>query len=458
MSRQTPYFENVIAPDEFFEDQEVMKRIFNSYDERNLFMPFLYRSGRKLVSKRRQFNHWEQDPLWKVGTVETITGGATAGVAGVITLEEIDHSDSGKTSPFQIKGVIKIRTAAGEIDCYITDKNTTTDNSHTITVVPLTSTVVLGTAISAGDRIVDISNASGDGAGFIEGYKRNPIRRSGKTQIFSSKSTVYLAEIANAQKVAVKGPNGESSMHYYMQKDTDAFTDLQMRIDYQFLIGGVPNSQINDPEENTEVNFSNSLDYYTRTEGITIPFTNAPELTDFDDVQDYLNIENAPDKYMLITGDQVDRQYDTLFKGIFDNGALNHGNWGVGSDADRMVDFGFDGWRYNNREFRKMRCKAFTYKGINSDNNIWRTTSFFLPAETVTVPVGESDSLESASEMTVPRMMVRYTQSPEQNRMFSRYMRGPEQLGKDRRELIYQAECGFQFIGSRLLAKQELGV
>lgn len=450
MSRQTPYFENAITLDQYFEEQEVMKEIANTYDERNLFMPFLFRSGMKKVSKRRTFHHWEQDPLWTVGTIESFTGGATAGVAAVITLEEADHSDGGKNSPFQRKGIIKIVTAAGEIYCYVNDKDTSTDDAHKLTVVPLDNTIVLGDDIAAADKIVDHSNASGDGAAFIEGYKRNPERRSGSTQIISAKSTVYLSEIANAQKVEVDG-----EMHYYLQKDTDAFTDLQMRIDYQMLTGQLPTAAIADPDEGTDVKFSNSIDSYVRSEGQTFPYTTAPALTDFDDVQDYLNVENAPSEYFIIDGDQLDRQFDTLFKGTFDNGALDHGQWGIGSNANRMVDFGFDGWRYNNREFRKMRCKAFTYKGVNTANNIWRNTGFFIPAETVTTPMGES--LEEANEVTTSRMLVRYTESPEQNRMFSRYMRGPKELGKDRRELIFQSECGFQFIGGRLLAKMNLG-
>lgn len=449
MSTTQRYAGKFISPDQFFEDQEVLKTVFNGYAkaEREMFFSWLWRTGRKKEhTKRDEFHHWEHDTLFRVATVASKTGTAGAGNNVTVVLSAADHENGGKTSGFPIKTLVRIYTSTGEIGGRVVDKDTTTDGAHSLTIQPADSTVDLVTATAAADKIIDVSTAKGDGTSWTESLVRNKVRKSGRIQIFDRKSSLDLGEASNMQKVEVKTPNGGKSLHYYNQKDVDLMIELQKRMGNQFMFGDYSEDYV-DEDNGNPVFVSKSLDHYVRTEGFTQAYTTAPDLADFDAILDYLEVEGAPSEQIIMPGGQLSRKLDELFKGQFDNGAIDFGNWGLGSESGKKVDFNFDGFKYGAFDFAKMKnVEEFHYKGMNYNGNKWRGTGFIIPADTMN---------DATTGEEIPRLCVRYRKSPIENRFMKRILRNPEHTNADTREIILQGEAGLQGIGMNQTVKLE---
>lgn len=444
------YKKEVLNPSEFLQDQEVYKHLFHKYDDMNLSFDFLLASAPKEVSKRDTYHHWENPELLTVGTVTGAPGGTPgAGNNVTVTLAAADHANSGKSSPFPIKTLVKIRTAAsGEIGGRVIAKNTTTDGAHVLTIKPAKATVDIVTATASGDKIIDISNAKGDGTGWVAALRREPIKKQNNIQIISTESTVYLGEAANMQKVEFQGLDGKKSMAQYNQSELDALIEAKIKVGTQLIIGDYSEDYV-DEDEGNEVLVTKSLNesIVEPGGGLDASYSGAtPTLTDFDAICDYMDVESSTSRMFIYPGPQISREYDKLFKGQFDNGQLDFTNWGVGSAQGKVVDFGFDGWKYGNYEFaKKKNVKEFSAKGRDGGVNPWLTTAFFIP---------DGQKTDAKTQESIPRMRLRYRNSGLDNRMVKRIDRNPENLGVDQKKIAHQMECGAEFFGIHQFIKQ----
>lgn len=450
----SPYKAEVLNPSALLQDQEVYKKLFYKHDEQKQMFDFLWANAPKEHTKRDEFTHWELPELLTVGEVDgAIAGTDQAGASATVTLTAGTHANNGKTSPFPVKTLVKVRTASsGEIGGRVVAKDTSVDGAHTITIQPAKSTVNLVGALAAGDKIIDISNAKGDGTGWVEALRRDPIAVTNKIQIFSAESTVFLGEAANYQKIEFDKPNGSGkSMLMYNQTEVDAFKQAKMKVGAQLAIGDY-SEDYTDEDEGNPVSITKSLNEYITEEGGGLDVTYSgsdPVLTDFDAICDYMDVESCPERMMIFPGPKISRAYDRLFKGQFDNGEVDYTNWGVGSSKGRMVDFGFDGWRYGNREYlKKQNVQEFSYKGTYTTDSPWLETALFIPDGTKT---------DAKTNESIARMRIRYRKSDIENRVVKRIDRSPKELGVDQRKIAHQMECGLEVFGAHQFIKQSKG-
>jgi hypothetical protein len=131
-------------------------------------------------------------------------------------------------------------------------------------------------------------------------------------------------------------------------------------------------------------------------------------------------------------------------KGRLDNTAIDWSSMGVGSAASRMIDFGVDGFRYNNFTFMKKKMDIFTYGGITN------TALSPYPFMGFTVPW---DKVRGGDGKELDTIRMRYMQNDRGSRYQRFWVRDEKITNNDQIEFNHKGEVGLELVFARQINK-----
>lgn len=431
------YTASFVSPTTYLLKPDIRKQIFDVYEEDQLY-DFLIHSGKSAVTGDRTFRWFEHDYITHIHTVESKSGSAGAGNAVTVVLEEADHLQSGTLSQIKKKDLVLVYTAAsGVIKGYVTAKSTSSADAHTVTIKPLDATIDLVTATAAADTIGIFSSGASDGAGMTEATSRLPVDFFNYVQIIDTQKKTDGQESARESFVEVDG-----KPYYYNQLVVDGDLEQRMKINNAFIFGH-RGTQV-DPDTSKTAYLTGGLDYWASTEGYTEPYSSNFALSDLLNVCKNLDKERAKDKHLFIVGNSLDADLDDFVKGRLDNTAIDWSSMGVGSAASRMIDFGVDGFRYNNFTFMKKKANIFTYGGLtNTALSPWPFTGY-------TIPWGKVMGADNKERDTI---RMRYMQNDRGSRFQRFWVRDEKITNSDQIEFNHKGEVGLELVGARQINK-----
>lgn len=447
----TDYTQKFLSPTNYILKPEIRAQIFDVYREDTLF-DFLIHSGRRKRSGNQVFRHHEFDSILHLHTVESFTGTTGAGNPATITLEEADHLDdstANNLSQIKEKDVVMVYTSTGVIRGYVTDVDKGTPDAHTATIDPIDDTVDLVSAIANGDKVAIMTNAHSDGAGQSDATARRPVNFYNYMEIFDVTKRTDGSESANEAFVVVDG-----KPYYYNQLVIDGDLEIRLKMEAAFVFGTRALKAGADPETGKDVYFTGGLEFWADNEGYSEPYSSNFALSDLENVCRNLDLERASNKHMFLVGNELDMDLDSFVKGQFDNatnasGSLNFTNWGIGNAASRIVDFGIDGFRFNNREFMKKKYDAFNYIGMTAaTDSPYPGMGFTIPWDTIRDPKSQDD---------VDSICLRYKENDRGSRFMKYWERDQKITNKDQIEFCWKAEAGIQIARARWINKVYAG-
>lgn len=437
-----------IAPNSVYDKRDIYQKIFNRHREETLF-DYLIHSNRRMVTDNTTFNWFEDDFLFSSITVGSKAGTLGAGNPVTITISSVSHQEAGTLSPGKPKDQVIVYTATGNIQGYVTAKNTGTPNAHTLTIYPIDPSVNLVAAVAAsGDLIGIMSNGNADGAGMVGSSVRKPLTFSNKTQIIKENYTVFGSEAANKVTFRHKGKE------YFTYKGADD-ADLRhrLKIEYALMIGGggiFTSARGGDPDNAGDVNFTTGLEGFADTYGNTEPYASTFGETDLDNIIKYLDGQRAGKDHLLLAAVNLNLSIDSFAKGIFDQGAIDHGQWGNGNNNMRYVDFGFDYIRKGNFVFHKMKADSLNYKPITG------VTGSPYPDMGFTIPLMKVKNPSKNGPAEYDSIGIRYKAWDKENRFQKSWVRDENLTNLDQIEFNNKSEVGLMVPCSNMINKIEL--
>lgn len=430
------YTAGFVSPTSYLLKPDVRNQIFDGYREDMLY-DFLIHSGKSAVTGDRTFRWLEHDFIYHVHTVESKSGSAGAGNSVTVVLEEADHLQSGTLSQIKIKDEVIVFTAAsGAIKGYVTAKVTSSADAHTVTISPLDATIDLVTATAAADTIGIFSSAASDGAGMTDATSRLPVEFYNYVQIIDTAKKTDGQESARQSWVEIEG-----KPYYYNQLVVDGDLEQRLKMNSVFIFGH--RTTKTDPVTSKTAYFTGGLEFWADTEGYSEPYSSNFAIGDLQNVCKNLDKERATGKQLFLVGNTLDFDVDDFVKGRLDNTAIDWSSMGVGSAASRMIDFGVDGFRYNNFTFMKKKMDIFTYAGLNSAASPYPTMGFTIPWDRVRGADGkERDTIR-----------MRYMQNDRGSRYNRFWVRDEKITNSDQIEFNHKGEVGLELQFARQINK-----
>ena len=431
------YNETFLAPSQFILAPDIRAQIFDAYQENTIYDTLIH-AGRTKRTKNTTFRHHEHDSIFHVHTVESVAGSAGAGNVAVYTLEEADHLATGTLSQIKVKDEVLVYTATGVIKGYVTATNKTSDTAHTVTVDPIDDTVDLVTASAAADRIGVFSSGASDGANMTAATSRLPVNFFNYVQIVDTKKLIGEGEASNESFVS---PDGKP--FYYNQLIVDGDLEQRMKTDNAFIFG--ERGTKTDPVTSKTAYFTGGLEWWADNEGYAEPYSGSFALSDLQNVCRNLSLERAPMKQWLLVGNELDMSIDDFVKGRLDNTAVDWAQMGIGSVADRKVDFGIDGFRYNGFSFMKQKLNVFNYLGLTGGFSAspYPYMGFSLPF----------DKFRDAKGEDMDTVCLRYKENDRGSRFMKFWSRDYKITSDDQADFNWKAEVGIQIALARHLNK-----
>lgn len=438
---ETGYDAAFVSPTTYLLKREIRSSIFSAYDERALY-DFLIHSNRTLDSKNTTFRWMEHDSYNHTHTIESFTGSG-AGVAIVVTLEEVDHLNSGaltgNLSQLKQKDQVIVYTATAAVRGYVTLTNKTSDTAHVVTIKPIDTTFDLGAITANGNQIVVFSSAASDGAVMTAATSRIPVDYYNYLQIIDTQKKMDGGELANQSEVMVDG-----QPYYGLQMVQDGDMEQRNKIENAFIFG--VRGSLADPVETPKVAyFTGGLEWYADNQGYAEPYSGSFGLTDLQNVQRNLSLEKAPAKQLLLVGNELNMSVDDFAKGRLDNTAIDWSKMGLGSVAERRVDFGVDGIIYGGFTFMKKEFGALNTLGLTGGitNSNYPYMGFCVSWDRIRAEDGEDQDT----------ICLRYKRSPKENRFTQFWTRTKQETNRDQFEFNHKSEVGLQCALSRHINK-----
>ena len=426
-----------VAPSTYLLKREIRDQIFEAYDERMLY-DFLIHANKKSLTKNTTFRWFEHDSYWHTHTIESFTGSG-AGVAIVVTLEEVDHLVSGTLTQLKQKDIVLVYTATGAKRGYVTATNKTAANAHTVTIDPIDDTFDLGAITANGDQIVCISSAASDGAVMTAATSRLPVDYYNYCQIVDTQKKTDGGEAANHSEVMVDG-----KPYYYNQMVVDGDYEQRVKLENAFIFGERGTKA--DPVETPKTAYlTGGLEWWADNYGYAEPYSTSFGLTDLKNVQKNLDLEKAPAKQLLLVGNDLDQDIDDFVKGRLDNTAVDWTKMGIGSVAGRVADFGVDGFRYGTYTFMKKKFNVFNQLGVTGGiaNSAYPKMGFSVSFDTV----------RGASGQDQDTIGLKYKASDREDRFMQFWTRDKKTTNRDQFEFNYKSEAGLELALARHINK-----
>jgi len=441
---ESGYTKAFVTPATYHDRPEIDPNIWD-YPQVDLFT-FMKSAGKMKLSGNVEFIHAEHDSRNHLHTVSGAPGGAGgAGVAATVTLTTGtgDHLQTGTLSAPKVRDQGIAYTGTGAFRFYVTAVDKVTANAHVVTIEPLVSTVDLKDVVDSGDTFAIFASAFGDGTNNPTASSRLPNTITNYIQTFKA------VKSSDGRQAATETywTDPKSGRNLYVNSLlNDGEYEIRQQMDFTFLLGQ-KSSSLEDPTDTTKtVYFNGGLDWYADQYGYLQAYSaGSMDITDMEAVIQNLVYEKAPTKQLILPGISANLEIDNFMKTYNDNTGINWAQMGIGNAANRMLDFGIDGFRHGNFSFMKKSLAALNEQGVTNGGT--GATLIKWPATAYIVPWGSTTDANGKSAEYVSIRFMQNTQ--EGSRYMQYYIRGKKEHGYDRLDFHWQAEAGLQIFGAR---------
>lgn len=426
-----------LAPNTFLNKRDIRKKIFKRYNEKNLF-DFLFFTDRKKVTNTDVFRWAEFGYLYSTAKITSATGGG-AGTAAVITVTRPNTEPDYTLAQGKKGDLVMINGVRGYIESV--SKTNGASGTYVYTVKPQLSTgdfVPSGGVIGdiADDLMIFYSNAHSDGSDQPESMTRLPDWFSNQVQIFKTRFIADGSVSANKAEVEVGG-----KPYFYLQGVEDAANKHNLDQEFAWLLGEMSDN-LTDPVTGKPVLTTRGIEKFVEDFGNSLPYTTV-DFAKLKELEKLLSKEHAASTMMMLNGVNFNLDLMDLVKGKLDNSGIDYASFGKGMSKDRMVDFGFDGFRYN-RQYIMKECEALNYGPVTgTTGSPYPDMSFVIPLDRIKSPSGEVNDT----------ICLRYKENDRQNRFVKHWTRDQTVTNIDQFEFNHQSENGLMMVGLNQFVK-----
>lgn len=460
-----------ISANEYIKNPEIMEEVLDVKNEKNFLNALNNLGGRAVGAQSPIFYHFESELDYRSVGVATLDGGAST-TEVIITLTDDSYSQVGSLTGNKWRAPLKATdlviipvVGAAPIHAYVISKSdptpisgsamngafgygTPTDKLTTYTLrTRVGDTANLRTALTAAKnsagaiRISAISNAHAEGSYQpIETVDGLNTRYQGQMQIWKTVKPITMEAAAQAYGVPFGG--GQRMVN---KLHADNLRRHNSDIGWQMMIGA-GGTVINLAGE--EVPLTKGFTSYVTESGARVPYADADGFTldDLNDVTSTIKSVRGDDVYFIIAGDEIRPQIETIFRTLNTNTGINYSMWGDGDAKKRMIDFGFDGFRWNGITFFIIEEKTFNHSQVTGLNGLdFRKRAYFVPAGNQKVTYMEG--LQQITE-NLPSIRTRFLEYGGRDMRFKEWISTPETNGGKMEEThnLYSMQ-GLQMMG-----------
>jgi len=367
------------------EQREILKYVLDIYDEEASMLDVLDWTGRAKASAQTEYFTVQNNFLYAVATVKTLTTAGSAGASASIVC-------TGATSVKPVVGELML--FANGVVGYVSAVDSATD--FTITVKPVNSADIIP-AVAVGAKLSFFSNAYAEGTGSNQMRKSDLVKRSNKLQIFKTKTSI--TDIAYGSKIEVEF---KGKPYYFLKQQHDAYLKHRMDILYAILFGR-ESAGLTDANGNA-INTTRGLRDTIANAGGIVSNTatgGTVALADLSALSRLMDANRCPIEYQLWAGADFDNAFDTAISSTspFLNGGINYASYN--GNKEIPLTLGIQSFNAYGRTFHKKRLSALSHPQITST-----ATNVNYTKEAYLVPAGKIKVEQGGGQ--IDRMQIRY--------------------------------------------------
>jgi hypothetical protein len=420
------------------EQREILKEVLDIYDEEASMLDVLDWTGRSKATAQTEYFTVQNNFLYAVATVKTLTTAGSAGASASIVC-------TGATSVKPVVGELML--FSNGVVGYVSAVDSATD--FTITVKPVNSADVIP-AVAVGAKLSFFSNSYAEGTSSNQMRKSDLVKRSNKLQIFKTKTSI--TDIAYGSKIEVEF---KGKPYYFLKQQHDAYLKHRMDILYAVLFGR-ESAGLTDAAGNT-INTTRGLrDTITNAGGIVsnTGTGGAIALADLSALSRLMDANRCPIEYQLWAGADFDNAFDTNISSTspFLNGGINYATYN--GDKEIAITLGIQSFNAYGRTFHKKRLNALSHPQITSTatNTSFTKEAYLIPAGKIKVEQGGGQ---------VDRMQLRYLEMADGiNSRFREKMLGglapTPTSDTDTLDIVYSSIEGLETVGNEHFVKYSI--
>lgn len=430
--------EGYLATNTFIHKREIRKEVFPKYNEKNLF-DWAIHTNRTVLTDNTRFNWFENSYLYGYGEIASSSASAyTTGTKVTVVLKSASHQDSGTKSPGKKWDEIML-SSTGNPRGWVESKNVDNDGAHSFVIKPVlgASVNITGGAVNAlaNKFIMFFSSAKADGTGMPSGQIRKPDLYYNYTQIIPTQFHTNGSESTNKIEYEVKG-----KPYFYLQGEEDAANKHNLDIQYAMFLGERYDGSLTDEEVDEPVYTTAGMD------GTFRDFANPQQYTTFaistvKSIEKIQSRERAPLKMMWLNGVDLDLDVNDTLVDYMTNTGIDYSDFGQGSGAQNMVDFGFNAFRYGSRTYYKKQEDFLNYLPVTGfTGSPFPTNGYIMPLDKIANP-----NTSDTNQPMLETVCVRYKANDRMNRYVKHWTRDVTITNIDKIEFNHMSEVGLQF-------------
>jgi hypothetical protein len=441
-SRQT-FTEQYMSGEDLINRPDIWYKVFPYLKEEINMVDFMIQTGRKERTIQSTFNWHEEDILIPIAEIGVVAGTPGAGNPVTITIKQISTDNE---IPFKKWDTVKVGAIRGWI---ASESDITIDASgglHEYVITPVKNTDDIVTAAVVDDFVVWYGSAKADGQNQPDSMISKPIPFSGQTQIIATNYTTHGSAAANEAFIQTRS----GKWFFYYRGVEQAIVRHKMAIALTILMGesSVGLSDTAHPDGTTPVRTTMGMERRMTTYGNPQTGTQF-DFTEFEDVNNALDENFAPDQFAVFVGNVFKNQWDNMAfdrnyydaaasYGMFHNAVLQGGSqkWGEGDPKQKAIDLGFDSIKRGIRSYHVKQEPTLYYKNVTgATGQPYPNMGIFLPVEMVRDP---------SSGEYYNSIAIRYKASDREDRMIQEWVRDKTTDDYDKFRFNHLSEIGWQ--------------
>ena len=424
----------------FLDQREILRQVLNITREETSFIDVMELFGAMVAVGQPEYHLFVNEEQFVPGTVSAISG---TGAQITITVDATFAASVQEG---------KVIMASDGTNCRVQSK---TGNDLVVKAVDGTTAIhtkITGSAPT--NKVTAFTTAFGEGSGSPEGERWGQTKFANQVQKF--KSAYRITDIQKASKVETTFDGKEYIMYKGQHESLMKFRN-EIAFGLFFSQKSAANFASGSPSlvdsAGNPVQTTNGLVAEIVANGLsdTLASASAVTVADLKDVDNLLNLNRSPEKYLVYVGASMNQKYDDFLNNLGTTATLSpSARFDI---TGRDLDLGIDTWKIYGRQFGKKKLAMLDHKGVTNFTNStpYKDYAYFTPLEDIKTIDGSS----------VPMVRVRYLEGDGFNGAYLETLHGrlaPQPDGEeDVLKVVYSAVMGLEAPGAKhtLLQKHQ---
>lgn len=406
---QAVYASNIVSNLDIHKPEELNELFRRRGDQGLGYFRILESLGFKTPVSQDTYGHWEEEWLKETFTTRDTFVSPGPGNDVTITLDPVDLDVNNAYYPRQWDTVM----FPNEVTGAITNIDPAIPTAPVLTISPNEVTDAIP-AMTAGDKLIIISNGWSEGSGQPPGLLSKVWRYTNDVQIIKETMEATGTEMTN-QTWFTKLNTGESIPAYYYKGQLDVDYRLNAHIDGTLLFQKRTTNTITDPDTSRDLKTTEGLIPYIRRVGneqVYVPGSFA--VADFNTASRTLDREFAANKVLCMLGIDLDIEIEDILVTYFTDTNIQFAKENASKDlfaGNRRLEASVS-FKYLEKAGRTFMFKRM---GVFSHSKLYGATGYNGPDLGVFLPIDRKKDLKTNKLM--PTIGCRYKKLGQYNRM-----------------------------------------